>query len=61
LEGFARAMGVGFPALWFQTVSLGVFAKGLDAGAFVREIAMLFGFGVVFLLGARLAVRKQGS
>ncbi|MFG1288959.1 ribosome-associated ATPase/putative transporter RbbA [Xanthobacter versatilis] len=61
LEGFARAMGVGFPALWFQTVSLGVFAKGLDAGAFVREIAMLFGFGVVFLLGARLAIRKQGS
>ena len=61
LEGFARAMGVGFPALWFQTVSLGVFAKGLDAGVFVREIAVLFGFGVVFLLGARLAVRKQGS
>lgn len=61
LEGLARAMGVGFPAFWFQTVSLGVFAKGLDADAFVREIAVLFGFGVVFLLLARLAVRKQGS
>ena len=53
-------MGFGFPALWFQTVSLGVFAKGLAASAFIREIAVLFAFGVVFLLLARLSVRKQG-
>ena len=52
--------GSRFPALWFQTVSLGVFAKGLEASAFIREIAMLFGFGIVFLLLARLSVRKQG-
>jgi ribosome-dependent ATPase len=61
LDGVAWAMGVGFPAQWFQTVSLGVFAKGLEAGAFVREIAVLFGFGVIFLLLARLAIRKQGT
>ncbi len=53
-------MGLGFPALWFQTVSLGVFAKGLDASAFVPEFTILLGFGVLFLLLARLAVRKQG-
>lgn len=60
LEGPARVMGLSFPALWFQTVSLGVFAKGLEASAFIREIAILLGFGLVFLLMARLAVRKQG-
>ena len=59
LEGLGRAMGLSFPALWFQTVSLGVFAKGLEASAFIREIVVLLGFGMVFLLLARLSVRKQ--
>jgi ribosome-dependent ATPase len=61
LEGMGRVMGFGFPALWFQTISLGVFAKGLGLSAFVREIAILFGFGVLFLLLSRLFVRKQGN
>lgn len=61
LEGPGRVMGLSFPALWFQTVSLGVFAKGLDASAFIREIAVLLGFGILFLLLARLSVRKQGA
>ncbi len=56
-----RAMGLAFPALWFQIVSLGVFAKGLGLTAFLREITILFGFGVLFLLLARLFVRKQGK
>jgi ribosome-dependent ATPase len=60
LEGGARFVGLGFPSLWFQTVSLGVFAKGLDMSAFVREYAVLFGFGVLFLLLARLSISKQG-
>jgi ribosome-dependent ATPase len=51
---------LGFPALWFQTVSLGVFAKGLEANAYIREIIVLFGFGLLFLLLARLIVQKQG-
>ncbi|MGI0526708.1 ribosome-associated ATPase/putative transporter RbbA [Rhizobium giardinii] len=60
LEGPGRVMGLLFPALWFQTVSLGVFAKGLEASALIREIAALLGFGIVFLVLARLLVRKQG-
>jgi ribosome-dependent ATPase len=60
LEGLGRVMGLGFPALWFQTVSLGVFAKGLGLSAFIPEITLLFGFGVLFLLLARLFIRKQG-
>ncbi|MFH1340649.1 MAG: ribosome-associated ATPase/putative transporter RbbA [Pseudomonadota bacterium] len=61
LEGPARIMGLSFPALWFQTVSLGVFAKGLEASAFLREMGVLLGFGIMFLLLARLSVRKQGA
>ncbi len=60
LEGSGRMMGLGFPALWFQTISLGVFAKGLDASSFIPEFTTLLGFGVLFLVLARLAVRKQG-
>ncbi|MFZ5673228.1 MAG: ribosome-associated ATPase/putative transporter RbbA [Pseudomonadota bacterium] len=60
LEGPGRIMGLSFPALWFQTVSLGVFAKGLDARAFIGEIVVLLGFALAFLLAARLLIRKQG-
>lgn len=61
LEGMGRVMGLGFPSFRFQTISLGVFAKGLGLSTFVREIAILFGFGVLFLLLSRLLVRKQGN
>ena len=60
LDGAARIMGLSFPSLWFQTVSLGVFAKGLEIRAFVTELLALLGFGVLFLIGARLSVSKQG-
>ena len=60
LEGSARMMGLGFPALWFQTINLGVFAKGLSGAVFLPEMAMLIGFGILFLALARLFVRKQG-
>lgn len=59
LEGSARWFGLFFPSSWFQSVSLGVFAKGLPFAAFTQEFAFLAGFGVVFLIAARMAVRKQ--
>ncbi|HEV2575528.1 MAG TPA: ribosome-associated ATPase/putative transporter RbbA [Beijerinckiaceae bacterium] len=61
LEGPGRIMGLSFPALWFQTISLGVFAKGLDTPAFARELLVLMAFGLGFLLLARLLIRKQGA
>jgi ribosome-dependent ATPase len=60
LEGPGRIMGLSFPALWFQKISLGVFAKGLDARAFIGETLALLGFALMFLLVARLLIRKQG-
>jgi ribosome-dependent ATPase len=60
LEGFAYYMGHGFPALWFQNVNLGVFAKGQGFTTFFAEFIILFSFGVGFLVAARLILRKQG-
>ncbi|WP_395016974.1 ribosome-associated ATPase/putative transporter RbbA [Dongia sp.] len=59
LEGTGRIFGMLFPASWFQTVSLGVFDKGLGFTHFLPQLAALAGFAFGFLLLARLLVRKQ--
>ncbi len=59
LEGTGRIFGMLFPASWFQTVSLGVFDKGLDFAHFLPQFAALAGFFLGFLGLARLLVRKQ--
>jgi ribosome-dependent ATPase len=59
LEGFARIFGMLFPASWFQTISLGVFDKGLGFAHFLPQLAALAGFALAFLGIARLLVRKQ--
>jgi ribosome-dependent ATPase len=59
LEGVAKWVGLGFPASWYQTVSLGVFTKGLGFFSFTKEFLALAGFGIAFLILARLCVSKQ--
>jgi len=59
LEGSARIFGMLFPASWFQTVSQGVFDKGLGFIDFLPQFAALAGFVAAFLTLARLLVRKQ--
>ncbi|MER2606948.1 MAG: ribosome-associated ATPase/putative transporter RbbA [Siculibacillus sp.] len=59
LEGAARFVGLGFPTSWFQTVSIGVFAKGLGFADLWREDVILAGFAVLFLAVARLLLDKQ--
>ncbi len=59
LEGAARIIGMLFPASWFQTISLGVFDKGLGFAHFLPQLAALGGFALAFLGIARLLVRKQ--
>ena len=61
LEGPGRIMGLSFPPLWFQTISLGMFAKGLDTAAVGSELLVLAGFALGFLLFARLLIRKQAA
>ncbi|MDO4725013.1 MAG: ATP-binding cassette domain-containing protein [Comamonadaceae bacterium] len=59
MEGSAYAIGVGFPAAWFQRISSGGFAKGLGLGSFGSEYAMLALFGLLYLGLASRLLKKQ--
>ncbi|MGQ0595983.1 ribosome-associated ATPase/putative transporter RbbA [Aquabacterium sp.] len=59
LTGSALWVGKGFPASWFQLISLGAFTKGLGFGSFLPMYAALMGFGLLYLGLARVLVRKQ--
>ncbi|MCP8938004.1 ribosome-associated ATPase/putative transporter RbbA [Alsobacter sp. SYSU M60028] len=59
LEGVSRWMGLLFPASWFQSISIGVFAKGLPLNAFLVDFAALGAFAMAFMAAARLLLRKQ--
>ncbi|CAH0350938.1 ribosome-associated ATPase/putative transporter RbbA [Aquabacterium sp. CECT 9606] len=54
-------IGMGFPASWFQLISLGAITKGLALqwNFFGPKYAALLGFGMLYLLVARALVRKQ--
>lgn len=59
LEGLPRWLGLAFPSAWFQSVSVGVFAKGLGAGALVADYAALVAFALVAILAAAALLPKQ--
>ncbi|MCE2578122.1 ribosome-associated ATPase/putative transporter RbbA [Komagataeibacter sp. FNDCR1] len=59
LTGLSRLVGFGFPASWFQLISLGSFTKGMGVFAFMRMYAALAGFAAFYMLGARLLLKKQ--
>jgi len=59
LSGSALWVGKGFPASWFQLISLGTFTKGLGVDSFGPMYGALLAFGLLYLGLARLLVRKQ--
>ena len=59
MSGAAYAMGVGFPASWFQRVSMGGFTKGLGFSGMLTEYVMLASFGALYLLLACVFLQKQ--
>ncbi len=59
LSGLGYGVGMGFPAGWFQIISLGSFTKGVGAATFVTAYLVLAVSAVVCMLGARLMIRKQ--
>ena len=61
LSGTGQLIGLGFPAAWYQPISLGVFAKGLGLADVWRNIVMLALFGIGFILASVVALRKQGA
>jgi ribosome-dependent ATPase len=61
LDSTGRLIGMGFPSLWFQNVSLGTITKARDFAAFYPEYLVLFAFGAGYLAIASLLLRKQDA
>ncbi|SON57451.1 putative ABC transporter ATP-binding protein YbhF [Hartmannibacter diazotrophicus] len=59
VEGPGRVVGTLFPASWFQTISLGTFAKIRPVTDFAANFAMLALFGLIFIGAASLILKKQ--
>lgn len=59
LKRDAALLGEGFPALYFQQISAGVFNKGLSFEALYTNHLFLAGFCVLYWLAASFLLRKQ--
>jgi ribosome-dependent ATPase len=59
LEGVGRFIGLGFPSLWFQNVSIGTFTKARGFSDFPAEYLALAAFAAGFLVLASFLLRKQ--
>jgi ribosome-dependent ATPase len=61
IEGAGRLIGQAFPALWFQSISVGALAKARTFEAMLPNHIALLAFGVTYLVAARLMLRKQAT
>jgi ribosome-dependent ATPase len=59
LSGAGRAIGLAFPASWFQQISMGTFDKGLGFSELWQNHIALVGFVLVFITAATFVLRKQ--
>jgi len=59
LSGAGRALGLAFPAAWFQQISVGTFAKSLGFSELWPNHLALAAFAVSFIGAAAVALRKQ--
>ncbi|MBH0095445.1 ribosome-associated ATPase/putative transporter RbbA [Psychrobacter sp. NZS113] len=59
MDGFAYAIGVGFPASWYQRISIGGFTKGLGWSSFLTEYMVLTAFALAFITLASIFLKKQ--
>ncbi|MDA9506001.1 multidrug ABC transporter ATP-binding protein [Bradyrhizobium sp. CCBAU 11386] len=59
LQGSGRFIGMSFPALWFQNVSLGTITKARGFAELYPNHLILLAFGLTYLVAASLLLRKQ--
>ncbi len=59
LQGSGRFIGMGFPSLWFQNISLGAITKARGLADLYPNHLILLGFGLAYLVAASLLLRKQ--
>jgi ribosome-dependent ATPase len=61
LQGSGRFIGMGFPALWFQNISLGAITKARAFAELYPNHLVLLAFGVAYLVAASLLLSKQDT
>ena len=61
LTGAGRAIGLMFPAAWFQPISVGTFTKGLTYSDLWFNALMLAVFALGFFTASHIFLRKQES
>jgi ribosome-dependent ATPase len=61
LSGAGRALGLAFPASWFQQISMGTFNKALGFSELWVNHLVLAAFVLVLITAASLILRKQES
>ena len=59
LQGSGRFIGMSFPSLWFQNISLGAITKALNFADLYPNHLILLAFGITYLTAASLLLRKQ--
>jgi ribosome-dependent ATPase len=59
LSGGGRLLGLSFPSAWYQPISVGAFTKGLGFADLWLDLLMLAGFFALYLVAAKLILRKQ--
>jgi ribosome-dependent ATPase len=59
LSGGGRVLGLGFPSAWYQPISVGTFTKALGFEDLWLNLMMLAIFFVLYLVAAKLILRKQ--
>jgi ribosome-dependent ATPase len=59
LQGSGRFIGMSFPSLWFQNVSLGTITKARGFAELYPNHLVLLAFGLAYLVAASLLLRKQ--
>jgi ribosome-dependent ATPase len=59
LTGAGRAIGLAFPAAWFQPISVGAFTKGLGFSDLWLNALVLVAFAIGFFVAAHTFLQKQ--
>jgi ribosome-dependent ATPase len=59
LTGAGRAIGLMFPAAWFQPISVGIFTKALGFPDLWFNALVLCGFAIFYIVAAQMVLQKQ--
>jgi ribosome-dependent ATPase len=59
LSGGGRILGLSFPSAWYQPITVGTFTKALGVDDLWLNLMMLAVFFILYLVAAKLILRKQ--